>query len=71
MFFCHRCRHKHTCDVAVATARIGFRGRGFKSPWGHVCSLILARSGLSRGMRMGTGWEGGMGNAEPGMGMTE
>jgi hypothetical protein len=27
-FFCHKCRPKHTCGVAVATARIGLRGMG-------------------------------------------
>jgi hypothetical protein len=35
-FSCHRCRHKHTCGLAVATACIGLRGCGFESPCGHV-----------------------------------
>jgi hypothetical protein len=49
-FFCHRCRHKHTCGVAVVTACICLRGREFESPWGHLCFLILAKCGLYVGM---------------------
>jgi hypothetical protein len=52
--FCYRCRHKHTCGVAVATASIYLRGCGFESPWGHVYffNLILARRQLYGGMGM-------------------
>ena len=39
--------------VAVATASICLRGRGFESSWGHVCFFFLARRGLYGGMRMG------------------
>jgi hypothetical protein len=35
-FSYHRCRHKHTCGVAVATAHIGLRGHEFESPCDHV-----------------------------------
>jgi hypothetical protein len=37
---------KHTCGIAVATACICLRGRGFESPCDHVCFLILARCGM-------------------------
>jgi hypothetical protein len=57
-FSYHRCRHKYTCGVAVAVARICLRGRGFESTWGHVCFLILARRELYGGMRMGIGCAG-------------
>jgi hypothetical protein len=50
VFYCHRCRHKQTCGVAVATFRICLRGHRFESPWGHLCFLILARRGLSEMM---------------------
>jgi hypothetical protein len=37
-------------DVYINTHCL--RGRGFKSPWGHLCFLILARRGMYGGMRM-------------------
>jgi hypothetical protein len=56
--FCYRCRHKHTCGVVVDVASICLRGCGFKSPWGHVYFLILARCRLYEGMRMGMSFAG-------------
>jgi hypothetical protein len=32
---------------------ICLRGRGFESPWGHLCFLILARRGMYGGMGIG------------------
>jgi hypothetical protein len=54
-FSCHRCRHKDTCDVVVATVCICLRGRGFESAWVMCAFLMLTRRGLYGGMRMGMG----------------
>jgi hypothetical protein len=65
-FSCHRCRHKHTCGVVVATTRICLRGSGFKSPWHHLYFLFYLDVGCT-GEWEWVLWGDGMGKAEHGM----